>query len=155
MRALSLCALLGALTALPAAAQEFGVYLGCEGQLLSGGKSRPANLELALRRNSQLAMISASDVLPPGQRMRLEMTPRFYTMALVVPTSGHVWYDWFHGQLVVWSPFLKNLHAIRLSVDRQTAALDGELRDGTGAEVGRLKMHCDPRNNETVEEPKF
>ena len=52
----------------PAAAQEFGLYLDCKGQLRSSGKSRPAELDLALRRNSQLAMISASDVLPAAQR---------------------------------------------------------------------------------------
>jgi len=137
------------------AAQEFGVYLSCKGQLKSSGKSRAAELELALRRNSQLAMISASNVLPAGQRLRLEITPRFYTMTFVVPTYGGVWYDWFHGEWVAWSPFLRNLHVIRISVDRQSTKLEGELRDGVGASLGRLDMRCEPRDNETVEEPKF
>ncbi len=139
----------------PAAAQEFGLYLECKGQLQSSGKSRQATLDMALRRNSQLAMITASDVLPVGERLQLQITPRHYTMRLVVPTSGQVWYDWFHGQIVVWSPFLKNLHAIRISVDRQSAKLDGDLRDGSGQPLGRLSMVCEPRDNESVEAPKF
>lgn len=144
-----------ALPAAPAAAQEFGVYLDCKGELLAQGKRRPATLDLALRRNSQLAMISASSVLPAAQKLVLQITPRFYTMTHVVPSSSQAWYDWYHGELVVWSPHLRNLHAIRLSVDRQTAALEGDLRDGTGASLGQLAMKCTPHDNETVEAPKF
>jgi hypothetical protein len=41
----------------PSTAQEYGVYLSCTGQGQAGGKSKSANLDLALRRNSLLALI--------------------------------------------------------------------------------------------------
>jgi hypothetical protein len=139
----------------PASAQEFGIYLSCKGQIDAAEQSRPAELHLALRRNSKVALISASDVLPAGERLGLDITPHFYTISQVVPARSKVWYDWIHGHLVVWSPHLKRLHAVRLSVDRQSAALQGELRDGLGNELGRLAMRCEARDNETVEKPKF
>ena len=144
-----------ACAAQPTSAQEFGVYLDCGGTITSGGKNKAAKLNLALRRNSQLALVSSSDVLPDGARLKLDMTPRFYTMTLVVPTQSAAWYNWFHGHIVVWSPYLKNLHAIRMSVDRQSAVLEGELRDGAGDIIGRIAMRCTPGNNDTVPEPKF
>jgi hypothetical protein len=140
----------------PAAAQEFGVYLLCKGTVQAGGKSMPAHVDIALRRNSQLAMIQASDILPAGQRMRLDMTPQFYTMVYQLPLQGSAAYrDWLTGALVVWNPVLRSLNTIRISVNRQSAALEGELRDGLDALVGRLHMKCDPKDNATVEQPKF
>jgi len=55
----------------------------------------------------------------------------------------------------VWDPDLLKLQSVRLSVDRQTAALEGEMRDGAGVQLARLEMRCDPKNNDTVPEPKF
>ncbi|MCK6433943.1 MAG: hypothetical protein HUU30_15305 [Burkholderiaceae bacterium] len=139
-----------------AAAQEFGVFLNCKGRLESGAKSRPSTLDLALRRNSQLALIQASDILPAGQRMHLEITPQFYTMVFSAPTRDSViYYDWLRGALIVWNPQLSKLHQIRMSVDRQSAALDGDLRDGDGASIGRLRMRCEPKTQTDVPEPKF
>ena len=63
--------------------------------------------------------------------------------------------DWLTGALVVWNPVLRSLNTIRISVNRQSAALEGELRDGLDALVGRLQMKCDPKDNATVEQPKF
>ena len=155
VRAALLSAALVAASA-PAPAQEFGVYLLCKGTVEAGGKSMPAHVDIALRRNSQLAMIQASDILPAGQRMRLDMTPQYYTMVYQLPLQGSVGYqDWLRGTLVVWNPVLRQLNTIRISVNRQSAALEGELRDGLDALVGRLKMRCDPKDNATVETPKF
>ncbi len=144
------------LSPLPSAAQEFGVYLKCKGEVKSGGKARSSNIALALRRNSQLALIQSSDILPAGEKMRLEITPQFYTTTFKAPVRGSVlFYDWLRGSLLVWNPTLKNLHTIRMSVDRQSAALQGEMLDGEGKEIGRMKMACEPEDNETVEPPKF
>jgi hypothetical protein len=116
----------------------------------------PAHLDLALRRNSQLALIQRSDVLPVGERMKLEITPAFYSMVYTAPLrSSTVWYDWIRGTMFVWDPDLLKLQLVRLSVDRQTAALEGEMRDGTGAQLAQFAMHCDPKDNNTVPEPKF
>jgi hypothetical protein len=140
----------------PGAAQEFGVYLNCSGRVEAGGQVRGAQLDLALRRNSALAMIQSSDILPAGQKLRLEITPQFYTMVFDAPRAGSViWHDWLRGALLVWSPDLHKLHTIRMSVDRQSAALQGELRDGAGRSLGRLQMRCEPRDNDTVAQPRF
>jgi hypothetical protein len=142
--------------ALPAVAQEFGVYLNCKGQAAASEKTLASRVDLALRRNSQLALIQSSNILPAGQKMKLEITPQFYTMTYKAPLRGSVIYhDWLRGALFVWSPDLKKLETIRMSVDRQTAALEGEMLDGEGVVIGRLAMRCQPKNNDTVEEPKF
>ena len=48
------CGLLAAVAfaVLPAAAQEFGVYLKCQGKVASSGKTKDSHVELALRRTS-------------------------------------------------------------------------------------------------------
>jgi hypothetical protein len=149
-------ALVAAVMAAPAVAQEFGVYLNCKGQVVSEAKTLASHVSLALRRNSQLAMIQSSSILPAGEKMRLEITPQFYTMTFKAPLRGSVIYhDWLHGALLVWNPDLKKLHTIRMSVDRQSAALEGEMLDGAGANIGRLAMRCEAQNNDTAPEPKF
>lgn len=96
-----------------------------------------AHLDLALRRNSALALIQRSDVLPVGQRMKPQISPALYSMVLQVPIRGSAaYYDWTRGALFVWAPGLLNVHTARLSVDRQTAALGGEMLDGNEAMLG-------------------
>lgn len=145
-----------AFAVLPVAAQEFGVYLKCKGKVAASGKTRESHVDLALRRNSQLSLVQSSDILPVGEKMRLDITPQFYTMTFKAPIRGSVvYYDWLRGALFVWNPDLKKLRLIRMSVDRQSAALEGEMQDDTGAVIGRLNMHCVPSDNDTVPEPKF
>jgi hypothetical protein len=147
---------LAVLAVAPGTAQEYGVYLNCSGQVQAGGKSKSAHLDLALRRNSSLALIQRSDVLPVGDRMKLEITPAFYSMVFraPVPTSAS-YYDWIRGTLIVWSPVLRELQTVRISVDRQSAALEGDMRDINDRSLGRLKMRCTPSNNDSAPEPKF
>ena len=145
-----------AFAVLPAAAQEFGVYLKCQGKVASSGKTKDSHVELALRRNSQLALIQSSDILPAGEKMRLDISPQFYTMMFKAPLRGSVvYYDWLRGALFVWNPDLKKLRTVRMSVNRQSAALEGEMLDDAGAVLGRLNMQCVPSDNETAPEPKF
>ena len=140
----------------PSTAQEYGVYLSCTGQVQAGGKSKSANLDLALRRNSSLALIQRSDVLPVGDKMKLEITPAFYSMVFQAPRpNSAVYYDWLRGTLLVWGPGLRELQTIRISVDRQSAALDGDMRDVNDRSIGHLKMRCKPSDNDSVPEPKF
>ena len=140
----------------PGTAQEFGVYLNCSGQVQVNGRSKSAHLDLALRRNSSLALIQRSDVLPVGDKMKLEITPAFYSMVFraPVPTSAS-YYDWMRGTLIVWSPVLRELQTVRISVDRQSAALEGDMRDINDRSLGRLKMRCKPSDNDSAPEPKF
>jgi len=147
---------LAGLAAATASAQEFGVYLNCRGQVQVNDRSKNAHLDLALRRNSSLALIQSSDVLPVGDRMRLEITPAFYSMVFHAPgQTSAIYHDWLTGTLIVWSPVLRELQTIRISVDRQSAALEGDMRDVHDHSIGRLKMRCTPSDNNSVPEPKF
>src|SRR6476620_5850001 len=127
----------------PGTAQEYGVYLNCSGQVQAGGRSRSAHLDLALRRNSSLALIQRSDVLPVGDKMKLDITPAFYSMVFHAPTpNSAIYYDWIRGTLVVWNPAFRELQTVRISVDRQSAALEGDMRDLNDRSIGRLRMRC-------------
>ena len=143
-----------ALAATPGTAQEYGVYLNCSGQVQAGGRSKTAHLDLALRRNSSLALIQRSDILPVGDKMKLDITPGFYSMVFHAPLrNSAVYYDWTRGTLYIWG--LRELQTIRISVDRQSAALEGDLRDLNDRSIGRLKMRCKPSDNDSAPEPKF
>ena len=76
----------------------------------------------------------------------LEITPAFYSMVFRAPIRGAVF---------VWSPVLRELRTVRISVDRQTAALEGDMRDINDRSVGRLEMRCNAKDNDSLPEPKF
>jgi len=157
-RTLLRCLLVAAAAAAaqPGSAQEYGLYLNCSGQVASGGRSKDAHLDLALRRNSSLALVQRSDVLPVGDKMRLDITPGFYSMVFHAPArGGAVYYDWIRGALFVWSPLLREIQTARLSVDRQSAVLEGDLRDVNDRSLGTLHMQCEPKTNDSVAKPKF
>ena len=40
-------------------------------------------------------------------------------------------------------------------MNRQTAILEGEMLDGNRAQIGKFRMKCDAKDNDSVEEPKF
>jgi hypothetical protein len=148
--------LVGGLVAAQASAAEFQLYLGCKGKITSAGKSTAAKLDLALRDNNLTALIQASDVLPVGERMKYVATEQAYTMTYKTPVPGsRVYYDWFRGTLFVFHPDLKKLAATRLSIDRQTAALEGELLNVEGGVLGNLQMSCVPQSMDDVPAPKF
>ena len=142
-------------TALPATAQQFHLYLLCSGKIEARGRSLPAHLDLALRDNNMTALVQRSNVLPVGERMRYEASPAFYSMKVLFANRERAFYDWWRGTLFIWQPDLQRLTEVRLSIDRQSAALEGELMDGSGDTLGRLRMSCVPQTNETVPEPKF
>jgi len=139
-----------------AVAQEYGLYLACTGKVQAQGQAKDAHLDIALRRNSGLAMVQRSDVLPAGDKMKLEITPAFYSMVFRAPVRGSAVYTtWIRGPVFVWYPDLTRLTTARISVNRQSAALEGELLDGADHLLGRLAMKCDPKTNDSVPEPKF
>lgn len=139
----------------PAQAQQFSLYLQCSGQVQSQGKSRAAQLELALRDNNQTALVQRSNVLPVGERMKYDVSPAMYSMKMLFAGRTAAFYDWWRGTFIVWQPDLKRLHEVRLSIDRQTAVLDGELVDGAGASLGSIRMTCTPMKPEDAPAPKF
>jgi hypothetical protein len=72
----------------------------------------------------------------------------------VYGTHG-AYYDWFRGVLFVWHPDLKKLAMTRLSIDRQTGGLQGELLNIEGNVLGKLRMECQPQSMDDVPAPKF
>lgn len=139
-----------------AQAQMFHLYLKCSGDVQVQGKSRSAYLDLALRDNNMTALIQRSNVLPVGDRLRYEASPALYSMVAKAPSPGSViFHDWIRGEVFVWAPGLKQLQTVRLSIDRQSAELEGEMMDGKGDLMGRLRMRCDPKTNDDIPAPKF
>ncbi len=148
---------IGVAAAAPAGAAEFHLYLKCTGKLSSSAKATPAHLNLAMRDNNLTALVQKSDVLPVGERMKYVATEQAYTMQLRTPVYGThgAYYDWFRGVLFVWHPDLKKLAMTRLSIDRQTGGLEGELLNIEGNVLGRLRMECTPQSMDDVPAPKF
>lgn len=158
MRSITLCAAasLTLLAGAPAVAAEFSLYLNCAGKINVNGKTKPATLDLALRDNNTTALIQRSNVLPVGERLKYTPSQASYTMLYKLRQPGtHYYNDWVHGEWVVWQPNLKRLATIRLSVDRQTAELEGELLDFDDVSLGTLAMQCKPTSMDDVPEPKF
>lgn len=149
--------LLGAASlAQTASAAEFNLFLSCSGKLSAGGKSKPATLDLAMRDNNETALIQRSNVMPVGERLKYKASPMAYSMVYKLSAPGsHYYRDWMGGVWVVWQPNLKRLATIRLSVDRQTGALEGELLDFNDDSLGTIEMACNPVKMDEMPEPKF
>ena len=139
-----------------AAAQQFHLYLRCAGQVEAAGRQRAAHLDLALRDNNMTALIQRSNVLPVGERLKYQASPKHYSLVARAPAPHSVIFrDWIRGEIFVWQPDLTRLHTVRLSIDRQTAALEGELLDGRSDLIGRLAMRCTPSDNDSAPAPRF
>jgi hypothetical protein len=156
----SLCGwLLGAgLIAAPgiAAADYFGLYLKCEGAVASKAGKTGAHLDLALRDNNQSATIQRSNVLPVGEKLRYEVSPATYSMTYRSPKARtQLYYDWLRGQLFVWDPSLQRLAYIRLSIDRQTGALEGDIRNSDDQSLAKIGMTCNKVDPQELPAPKF
>jgi hypothetical protein len=139
----------------PAAAQQFHLYLQCTGKADAGGKAMDAHLDLALRDNNMTALVQRSNVLPVGERMQYVASPLLYTMTMGFMNRPAAVYDWLRGTLWVWQPDLRRLNEVRLSIDRQSAALDGVMLNAAGEKLGVLNMTCTPRTNEDMPKPRF
>jgi len=139
-----------------ARAAEFNLYLNCQGQLSAGGKSKAATLNLAMRDNNTSALIQKSNVLPVGERLKYTASQASYTLLYKLPLPGTRYYnDWVHGQWLVWQPNLKKLATIRLSIDRQSGELEGELLDHNEDSLGTVAMECEPQSMDEIPEPRF
>jgi hypothetical protein len=142
--------------ATPAAAQYFHLYLSCSGKVTCGGRPHDATLDLALRDNNMTALVQRSNVLPVGERLKYQASPALYSMKMVIPdTRTKVFVDLFRGTLYVLEPSLRRLGEVRLSIDRQTAVLEGEMIDSAGEPLALLKLRCVPKTNEDIPAPKF
>lgn len=144
------------LPAASATAAEFHLYLQCQGKVASKGKAHDAHLHLALRDNNLSALIQKSNVLPVGERLKYVVSEQSYTLTYRTPQArSRIAMDWFSGQIFVWLPDLKRVAETRLSIDRQTAELQGELLNPDGDLLGNLRMDCRPVKPDELPAPKF
>lgn len=140
----------------PAQAAEFHLHLQCQGKVASRGKAHDAHLHLALRDNNLSALIQKSNVLPVGERLKYVLSDLAYTLTYRTPQArSRVAMDWFGGQVFVWLPDLKRVAETRLSIDRQTGVLQGELLNADGDLLGNLRMDCQPVSPDDLPAPKF
>lgn len=145
-----------ATAAQPALAADFFLYLQCEGKVMAGGKSTPGHVHLALRDNNTTALIQKSNTLPVGQRLHYDVSPQMYSMTYNVRATGSaVLYDWWRGALFVWQPNLKQVTTVRLSIDRQSGSLSGEMLNAEAHQLGTMAMTCEPVSEEDLPAPKF
>ena len=148
----------GSLLAMPgiASADYFSLYLKCDGEVATAAGKTGANLDVALRDNNQSALIQRSNVLPVGEKMKYEVSPATYSMIYRSPQARtQLYYDWYRGQLFAWDPSLKRLAYIRLSIDRQTGALEGDIRNSDDQSLARIGMKCQKVDQKDLPAPKF
>jgi hypothetical protein len=148
----------GALLAAPgiASADYFSLYLKCQGEVISAAGKTGAQLDLALRDNNQSALIQRSNVLPVGEKMKYEVSPAAYSMTFRSPqVRTQLFYDWYRGQLFAWDPSLKRLATIRVSIDRQTGGMEGDIRNSDDQSLARFGMSCEKADPAALPAPKF
>jgi len=139
-----------------ASADYFSLYLKCEGQVTSAVGKTGANLDLALRDNNQSALIQRSNILPVGEKMRYEVSPATYSMVYRSPdTRSRVYYDWRRGYLFRWDPSLDRLAYIRVSIDRQSGRMEGDILNNEDMSLARFGMQCEKADPSTLPAPKF
>lgn len=137
-------------------ADYFSLYFKCAGTVASAKKTTKANVDLALRDNNNSALIQKSNILPVGESMKYEVSPATYSMSYYVPgVHTKVYYDWYRGYLFSWNPGLKRLAAIRLSIDRQSGKLAGEILNSRDRSLARINMNCEAISPDDLPEPKF
>ena len=137
-------------------ADYFSLYLKCEGTVANHKGKTKAHLDLALRDNNESALIQRSNILPVGEKMKYELSPATYSMTYRAPgVHTRVYYDWYRGYLFSWYPDLKRLALIRLSIDRQTGKLAGDILNNQDDSLARISMDCEPVSPENLPEPKF
>ena len=117
-------------------------------------KSGDANLELALRDNNMTALVQRSNVLPTGERMKYAATQTHYTVAFT-PSTGQATMDWRGSWLFSWHPPFQKLAGARISIDRQTGRLEGEIVGPAGEAMGLMDMQCEPKKAGEGPAPRF
>lgn len=150
--AAAVAGLMALAAATPAGAQEFSRFLTCSGTFSAeGGAPRQATADFALRMNTRTALIEASNLLPVGQTMNFVPTPGRYTMTYLLPARGTRVVGmpgWFASTILVFYPDLKRLNQIRLSIDRQTGALEGKMLNERDELLSGFEMTCRARDAE-------
>jgi len=118
-------------------------------------KSDGAYLYLALRDNNMTAFVQRSNVLPVGERMKYTATNEYYAATYQPQRGGKVFLDFKGTALFKWYPPFEKLAATRVSIDRQTGELEGEMVGPEGEVLGRMDMTCTPKKEGEGPAPRF
>lgn len=118
-------------------------------------KSDGAYLYLALRDNNMTAFVQRSNVLPVGERMKYVATDAYYAATYQPQRGGKVFLDFKGTALFKWYPPFEKLAATRVSIDRQTGELEGEMVGPEGEVLGRMDMSCTPKKDGEGPAPRF
>ena len=136
--------------------QYYHLYIRCQGQFTSDGRSRPADAEFALRDNNMTALIQGSSVLPIGETVPYQASQQAYTIRYRMPgASSRIYQHWLTGEIVEIYLHLRSLTSVRLTINRHTGRLDGALRDQRGEVLGTMDMACSAVPFDEVPAPKF
>ena len=63
--------------------------------------------------------------------------------------------EWRSSWLFSWHPPFQKLAATRISIDRQTGRLEGEILGPAGEAMGLMDMQCEPRKEGQGPAPRF
>lgn len=157
-RGLAVAVVAGASAVTPARAQEFSRFLACSGEFTAGGQRMPAHADFALRFNNRTALVQRSNVLPVGERLAYVPTPAAYSMTYRLPRQGTgivTVPGWLHSTVLVLLPDLRRLNQIRLSIDRQTGALEAVVLNEDEQPLGTAAMQCRSMSEEDLGAPRF
>ena len=121
----------------------------------SAAKKGDAQLELALRDNNMTAFVQRSNVLPAGERMKYTATQTHYTATYTPLLNSRAYSDWRGSWLFSWHPPFQKMAAARISVDRQTGVLEGEIVGTAGEVLGLMDMQCEPKKEGEGPAPRF
>ncbi len=146
------------LSTVAAQAQEFSRYLQCTGSLAIPGKPVPAYADFALRFNNRTALIQRSNVLPVGDRLAFVPTPALYSMTYRRPVQGTrivALPNWISTTILVLHPDVQRLNEIRVSIDRQSGALEGVVLNENEQMLTSFEMTCRARSAEEADAPKL
>jgi len=118
-------------------------------------KSDGAYIYLAMRDNNMTALVQRSNVLPVGERMKYTATDSYYAATYQPQRGGKLFMDFKGTQLFKWYPPFEKLAATRVSIDRQTGELEGEMVGPEGEVLGRMDMTCTPKKDGEGPAPRF
>jgi hypothetical protein len=129
--------------------------IGSTGFSTRAAKADQAYIFLAMRDNNMTALVQRSNVLPVGERMRYQATQSHYTATYEPQRTGRAFAEFRGTWLFTWHPPFEKLVGTRVSIDRQTGELEGEMVAAGGDVLGRIAMTCTPRKDGEGPAPRF
>jgi hypothetical protein len=129
--------------------------IGSTGFSTRAAKADGAYIFLAMRDNNMTALVQRSNVLPVGERMKYQATQSHYTATYEPQRTGRAFAEFKGTWLFSWHPPFEKMAGTRISIDRQTGELEGEMVAPGGEVLGRIAMTCTPKKDGEGPAPRF